>query len=177
MGLVSIVILEGLVEDTTDLEAIREAALDRCHESAENRNIYDRDVLENLFLYRQHEPEPEEVSGYLIAGEIGNWRAVAKMAALLATHAHLAEEIDEDLSVLERAIQECRRKGYDMTAILYFCPNGWTAHEREESWETGALHEWPSLNGGERVTSLRVPLSSTSEVWLDLVRSELRPRS
>ena len=39
MGLVGIVILEGLVADTTDLEAIREAALDRCHESAENRNM------------------------------------------------------------------------------------------------------------------------------------------
>ena len=171
MGLVSIVIIEGLVEDTTDLDAIRDTALDRCHDSAENRNIYDSWVLENLYQYRRYEPQPSEVACHLSAEALGDWRAVAKMSAVLATRAHLEAEADEDLGVLERAFDECQQNSYDVTAIRGFCPNGWAVHKCETSWQSGTLHEWPRLEGGEDSVSLRVALSGTSEVWLELSKS------
>lgn len=168
MGVVFGIILERAVPEAIDLEALREAAIDRCGEAAESRNIYYSDCLRNLSLYEAHEPDPTEVACHLGEDKAGDWRAAMQVAATLAMRGHLEAEVEADVSRLQGAIAEASRLGFEAKDVHPTCVHGWVAHDRETDWEHGTLYEWTSRGGAWDAAMLRVGLSGGTWVWIDL---------
>ena len=168
MSIVRDAIADGI--DPLDLEELREACLERCAHAAESRNLYLSHAMENLRLYEAFEPAPEEIAGELGVEQMGDWRAIAQLAAFHATRGHLEAQVHADSDKLRGAFAEAANHGFEVRGVHPSCVHGWAPHAREADWETGTLFEWPRLEGGDDAFLLRVGLSDRDAVWADLRR-------
>lgn len=168
MSIIADLLIERAIADTTDIDTIREAAIDRAHGDAENLNIYYSHALDNLSMYRKFEPDPAEVSEYLSVEDRGDWRKAMTVAAILATEGYLMEQVESDLSGLQEAFDEAESKGLELEAVHAECIYGWAAHQSEEDWKSGQLLRWANLEGGGDRYLLRVEQSGDREIWLEL---------
>ncbi len=58
--------------------------------------------------------------------------------------------------------------GFEGRKLFSTCANGWAAHDREDDWTYGTLYLWKQLEGEANAAMLRVKLSESGEVWIDL---------
>lgn len=172
MSIINNLLVEGFVADVTDLEALREAAIERCHELADSMNTYYSHALDNLSIHREHEPEPSEVAELLGPDDLGDWRKAMTVAAFIATREFLGSQVNEDVDSLEVAVQEAEERGYHVVGIHASCIHGWAAHASESDWDTGVLHHWKALEGEFDADLLRVDVSEGQALWLDLKPAE-----
>ena len=173
MGILHDVINEGGVTFSgkigeVEIEALFEAASERCLTEAADRNVYLSDALSNLDRYR--EPDPAEVREYLTGEDLGNWRKVVTATAYVAVREYLGHQVEKDIDALRTALDEATGRSYVAVAVHSDCPFGWAPHECESGWKTGTFFEWRRLAGNVRVAALSVPVSGGDSLWLQLDR-------
>jgi hypothetical protein len=175
MSVVHDVILDGGIVFTgsigeTEIEALFEAASERCLTEADQRNTYLTDALDNLDRHRDFEPEPEEVREHLRGDDLGDWRKVVTVTAFISTREYLGEQATKDIDAIKAALDEASGRGYCAVEVHADCPWGWAPHERETDWTSGVFFEWARLDGDVNVTALCVRVSGGDVIWMQLDR-------
>ncbi len=151
-----------------DLEKLYETARTYAWARAEGCNIYYSHAYDNLSAFDEFEPDASEVREMLGEGELGDWRKVMQAAAMLATDRAFTAQLEDDLGRLGAALKEAEAQGFEVRGIHASCIHGWAPHASEASWDTGTLHRWARLEGGQDANLLRVRLYGGHDVWLDL---------
>lgn len=156
-----------------DVQALRDLAYDFCHQEAERRNTYYSWSMANLDLHGAYEPDAEEVRQFLGDEDLGDWRKVMSVTATLATVRFLETQVEGDMTLIEKALDEARANGFEPVKLHALCQHGWAPHESEEDWLDGSvvLHTWRDLEGAGDRFMLRVGLSEEASIWIELARA------
>lgn len=150
------------------LDALEDRALDACQAEAEAMNLDAAAAICNLDEYEVHVPEHTEVAQRLSKTQQGDWQAVLRLTATIATCSALEVEIDADLSKIRAALNEAELAGFRATKLYSSNAYAWASHYSEHEWLNGTLLEWRFCDGTFDAALLEVNLSGVADVWIDL---------
>ena len=150
------------------LDALEERALDACQTEAEAMNLDATAAIYNLDEYDAHVPEPAEVAQRLSKAQQGDWQAVLRLTATMATCSALEGEVDADFSKIRAAVHEAEVAGFQATRLYASNAYAWASHYSEHEWLNGTLLEWRFRDGTFDVALLEVNLSGFADIWIDL---------
>ena len=150
------------------LDDLEDRALRACQAEAEAMNLDATAAIYNLDEYDAHVPEPAEVAQGLSKAQQGDWQAVLRLTATMATCSALEAEVDANLSKIRAALHEAEMAGFQATKLYASNAYAWASHYSEHEWFNGTLLEWRFRDGTFDAALLEVNLSGFVDVWIDL---------
>lgn len=169
MSIIRYVLVGTPYSFSNGLGDLEDRALSACQTEAEAMNLDVMSAIFNLDEYEAHVPEAAEVAQCLSKDQQGDWQAVLRLTAIMATCSALEAEVDADLFKIRAALHEAELAGFRATKL--YCSNAyaWASHYTEHDWLNGTLIEWRLHDGTFDAALLEVNLSGFADIWIDLV--------
>lgn len=168
MNIIKNLILGNPYDLSRGLDALADRAFDTCQTEAKQMNLDTRSAIFNLDEYEDHAPDPAEVAEHLSRDQQGDWQALLRLTATLATRAALEVEVEADLAKIKKALHEAELGGFRATKIYSSNIHDWAPHYSEIDWLHGTLIEWRFRDGEFDAALLEVELAGFAEIWIDL---------